>query len=194
VARLREFDTDEAVRVATHTFWHQGYQATSIRDLEEATGLTAGSLYKAFGSKRDLFSHCMKHYMVEQSYVAILLRTFDKPIREALCRLFDAIIDSARDSSPRPNGCLVSNLAAELLTVDSELGDSAVASLVEMQKALRFRLTWARDNGELGSDRDVNALGAYFMVMVQGMLAFSTSTRDLAAMIQARDVALATLD
>jgi AcrR family transcriptional regulator len=31
----------------TLTFWKQGYQATSMRDLEAATGLTAGSLYKA---------------------------------------------------------------------------------------------------------------------------------------------------
>lgn len=36
-------------------FSKQGYHATSIDDLVQSTGLLRGSLYKAFGSKRNLF-------------------------------------------------------------------------------------------------------------------------------------------
>ena len=181
------------MRIASRVFWHQGYQATSIRNIEEATGLTAGSLYKAYGSKRDLFLLCLEQYMKEESYLALLLRMFDKPLEESLRTIFDTIIDSASAHSERPAGCLVTNLVSELLQVDSKLGDDAAAGLAEMKKALQFRLKWAQENGELDKSRDSKALGAYFLVVIQGMLIISTSTKDVASMKLARDVALAVL-
>ena len=54
-------------------------------------------------------------------------------------------------------------------------------------------MKWARENGELAADEDETALGAYLMVLVQGMLMISTSTKDVAALRAARDVALARL-
>lgn len=95
VARPREFDEADAVRIAAETFWRRGYQATSIKELEEATGLTAGSLYKAYGSKRELFTLCLEQYMKDHSYLAILMRTFDKPLKQSLRS------SSIRSSRPR---------------------------------------------------------------------------------------------
>lgn len=43
------------ITIAANTFLRTGYEATSIDDLVEATGVHRGSLYKAFGSKRGLF-------------------------------------------------------------------------------------------------------------------------------------------
>ena len=79
VARPRAFNETDAVRLASRAFWSRGYQATAVRDLEQATGLTAGSLYKAYGSKRELFQLCVEQYMKEDSYLALLLRMFEHP-------------------------------------------------------------------------------------------------------------------
>ncbi len=193
MARPREFNKTDAVRVVTQIFWTRGYQATSIKDLEEATGLTAGSLYKAYGSKRELFLLCLEQYMKEESYLAILLRMFDKPLERSLREIFDTIIESTSMKSDRPAGCLVTNLAAELLNTDIELGQEAAKGLDEMQKALRFRFKWAQEHGDLDKRCDVGALSAYIMMVIQGMLVISTSTKDIAAMKLARDAALATL-
>lgn len=193
MARPREFSEIDAVRLASRTFWSRGYQATSIRDLEQATGLTAGSLYKAYGSKRELFLLCLEQYMKEESYLSLLMRLFDKTLKESLERIFDLIIDSARESSVRPAGCLVTNLVAELLNVDSELGEGAAAGLAEMQKALRIRVKWAQESGEIEKETDSSALGSFLMVVIQGMLVISTSTRDLAAMHAARDIAISAI-
>ena len=43
------------LNAAVECFWSRGYQATSIRDLVDTTGLTGASLYNAFGDKRALF-------------------------------------------------------------------------------------------------------------------------------------------
>lgn len=190
MARPREFNESDALGTAIHAFWKNGYQATSIRDLETATGLTTGSLYKAYGSKRNLFAHCVKKYMDEQSYLAILKSKSALPLRDALREVLDVAIESARPDARRLPGCLVSNLAAELATVDSELGNSAAMQLQNMQKAIELRIEKARDNSELEPGTDAPRLAAYIMVLLQGMLAISKSTKDIESMRSARDMAL----
>ena len=51
MARPREFDETEVVDLARNAFWSHGVAATSITALSEATGLSVGSIYKAFKSK-----------------------------------------------------------------------------------------------------------------------------------------------
>ena len=55
MARPREFEVGEVLSKAREIFATQGYNGTSIDDLVRATGLMRGSIYKAFGSKRNLF-------------------------------------------------------------------------------------------------------------------------------------------
>lgn len=55
MARPRAFDERVVLSQARTLFANQGYNGTSIDDLVKATGLLRGSLYKAFGSKRNLF-------------------------------------------------------------------------------------------------------------------------------------------
>lgn len=55
MARPREFDQALVMAKARTLFASQGYNGTSIDDLVKATGLLRGSLYKAFGSKRNIF-------------------------------------------------------------------------------------------------------------------------------------------
>lgn len=55
MARPRKFEVDEVLSSARAVFATQGYNGTSIDELIRATGLMRGSIYKAFGSKRNLF-------------------------------------------------------------------------------------------------------------------------------------------
>jgi TetR/AcrR family transcriptional repressor of nem operon len=56
MGRPREFDEEKVLALARTLFAAQGYNGTSIDDLVKTTGLLRGSLYKAFGSKRNLFA------------------------------------------------------------------------------------------------------------------------------------------
>jgi TetR/AcrR family transcriptional regulator, transcriptional repressor for nem operon len=55
MGRPREFDQATVIGRSKALFALQGYHATSLDDLVKATGLLRGSIYKAFGSKRNLF-------------------------------------------------------------------------------------------------------------------------------------------
>ena len=65
MARPRSFDTATAVRAARQVFWTRVSEATSLPDLEAATGLRRSSLYQAFGSKRGLFDAAVASYLDE---------------------------------------------------------------------------------------------------------------------------------
>jgi TetR/AcrR family transcriptional repressor of nem operon len=55
MGRPREFDEAKVIGSSRELFASQGYHGTSLDDLVKATGLLRGSIYKAFGSKRNLF-------------------------------------------------------------------------------------------------------------------------------------------
>ena len=52
MARPREFDEAEVIRLAADVFWQKGYQDAALPDLLAGMKLTRGSLYKAFGEKK----------------------------------------------------------------------------------------------------------------------------------------------
>jgi TetR/AcrR family transcriptional repressor of nem operon len=64
MARPRNFDEDEVIVKVADVFGRLGYNAASIDDLLAATGLQRGSLYKAFGSKRNLFEKVLERALL----------------------------------------------------------------------------------------------------------------------------------
>ncbi len=63
MARPREFDEETVLEAAVQCFWSRGFEATSVRNLIEKTGLTSASLYNAFGDKRALYQKALDHYV-----------------------------------------------------------------------------------------------------------------------------------
>lgn len=55
MARPRAFDETSAIRSAGELFARHGYEGTSIDDLVRHLGMHRGSIYRAFGSKHELF-------------------------------------------------------------------------------------------------------------------------------------------
>src|SRR6516165_10911793 len=86
--RPREFDTDAAIESAMDVFWSSRYYATSLPELLEATNLSRGSLYAAFGDKRGFF-----------------LRALDRYIADSLTRL-DTELDPRKDALEGLRACL----------------------------------------------------------------------------------------
>ena len=96
MARPREFDEERALRGAMHLFWKKGFDAASIPDLLNATGLSRSSLYHTFGYKQSLFDSAIRLYLRENTARGIgALRDADT-LKSGLTRFFGAQIDSCR--------------------------------------------------------------------------------------------------
>lgn len=61
--RPRKFDVDKAIAQAMDLFQQRGYDGVGIAELSKKIGITAPSLYSAFGSKRKLFERVLERYV-----------------------------------------------------------------------------------------------------------------------------------
>ncbi|SAL09726.1 TetR family transcriptional regulator [Caballeronia peredens] len=119
MARPREFDEEAALDAAMAQFWSHGYEATSVRDLATAMGITSASLYNAFGDKRALYERAFERY-VDRGF-RDRVRRFEHvmPPRDAIAAFFEEIIQLAM-SDPHRKGCLIVNSAMELAPHDRQ--------------------------------------------------------------------------
>jgi len=116
MARPREFDEGAVLDAAVLCFWKQGYEATSVRDLVAQTGITAASLYNAFGDKRALYQKALDHY-VEASVAERIRRCEALPPRHAIEAFFEDIVKRSLNDRDR-KGCMLVNAALDVAPHD----------------------------------------------------------------------------
>jgi TetR/AcrR family transcriptional repressor of nem operon len=75
--RPRGFDVLEVVEAAKELFWENGYEGSTLADLERATGLNRSSLYQAFGTKEALFVAALDSYI--DGFIAPRLAAMHRP-------------------------------------------------------------------------------------------------------------------
>jgi len=63
--RPRQFEHGEVVERAMDAFWSNGYNGTSLPALLDATKMSRGSLYGAFGDKHGLFLLALDRYIAD---------------------------------------------------------------------------------------------------------------------------------
>jgi TetR/AcrR family transcriptional repressor of nem operon len=116
MARPREFDEGAVLDAAALCFWKQGYEATSVRDLVAHTGITAASLYNAFGDKRALYQRALDHY-VEASIADRIRRCEVLPPLQAIEKFFADIVQRSLNDRDR-KGCMLVNAALDVAPHD----------------------------------------------------------------------------
>lgn len=166
--RPREFDEEKALDQALQLFWRQGYEGTSIANLLKAIGITAPSLYAAFGSKEALYRRVLEHYL------AGLGRTLADALREeadtyaAVKRfLFESAQKFAGPNNPR--GCLISCAVPTCAPENRAVADIVASKRISSVHALRGRFQQAVRNGELPRDTDTERLARFYGAVIQGM-------------------------
>ena len=148
MVRTREFDTEKAIEAIAQRFWADGYEATGITDLVEATGVGRASLYGAFGSKREMLSLAIDWYMTKR------LERMVSAVEEGGLDATIAFLKSftfARANIPEQAamGCMVVNMTAELAMTDPEMPELAGVYRERLRRAFATALTSAERDGEI---------------------------------------------
>ncbi|QDT10796.1 TetR/AcrR family transcriptional regulator [Planctomycetes bacterium K23_9] len=127
----KSFDESDVIERTMEVFWLKGYSATSISDITEATGIKRGSLYNAFGGKRDLFVRSLLKYGGERRTKKLrMLETVDDP-REAITMFFDSLVKASLNDRDK-KGCFLFNTAVEYPSHDDETKRIVTAGLKEV--------------------------------------------------------------
>lgn len=111
MARNIEFDEGLAVSRAMDLFWKNGYTGTSMRDLCDAMGVNASSIYNTIGDKHELFIRCIRYYTESRMEGA---RKLLKPISSPLKAIEKFINMSAHVITNEPHSCLAIKTTFEM--------------------------------------------------------------------------------
>ncbi|MFD0278175.1 TetR/AcrR family transcriptional regulator [Kitasatospora sp. NPDC127111] len=192
MARPRTFDADVVVERAMQAFWTLGYANTSPAALAEATGVAKGSLYNAFGSKRELFEQALKRYdRLGAEFTAELLA---RPGTTRAClRAF--LRDSVKSDLDHPvrRGCLAVNTAVELASHDPEIARAVRRAVERTMAELESRIAQGVLDGDVRAGLDPRATAEYLMNTLAGLRVMAR-TYDEATLLRIADTALAVLD
>ena len=193
VGRPREFDIDEAVEAAMQVFWSRGYNGTSLPDLIDGTGLSRGSLYKAFGDKRALFLLALDRYTsAAANRLSATLQESGSAkvaIRKALLRYAQLSIGMAGQ-----RGCLLLATATEMVPHDAEIAHRASRMFADIQHSFADAIQRGKDAGEITRKVDSATLAQLLLCLVQGMRAVGKTGMTKAEVTAVIDCAMQLLD
>ncbi|WP_344241506.1 TetR/AcrR family transcriptional regulator [Actinocorallia libanotica] len=181
MARPRSFDEKQVLNAVRDRFWDAGYAGTSLEDLMRISGLGKGSLYAAFGDKRQLFLRALRSY-TDESHGHLRKALTETPrALDALRMLLKAPIDDPTDADTR-RGCLMANSTCELGNADPEVLDHAHRTYETSTALIGDCVARAQREGDLPAGEDPIALARALLAAQQGLVFMSRTGLDAAAL------------
>ena len=166
--RPRKFDEDAVFEKLTNLFWEKGYEATSMQDMLEATGLKKSSLYNLFGSKRDLYHQVLDRYIATRMEgFDLMAAQFERPGMGALHGFLDEVFVFGRA------GCMAVNTTTELGDTDPAIPSRAK----EYRDRIRACLTKVLNAVTTSENLDTAMVPARTEMLLGFMLGYAIAAR-----------------
>lgn len=111
--KVKQFNKEKVLEVASAIFHQKGYNGTSIDEILKATGLSRSSLYDSFKDKHTLYLQALEFYKTAEKngYDTVDQKKLNG--LEKIEYLFKEVVNHLVNH-PDDNGCLMVNAAAEM--------------------------------------------------------------------------------
>ncbi|WP_045013856.1 TetR/AcrR family transcriptional regulator [Bradyrhizobium sp. LTSP849] len=152
--RPRAYEPEIALGKALDLFRKQGFAATSLDDLSEATGMNRPSLYGAFGDKRELYIKSYQRYREDARASMVAIFREEMPVRERLVRIYASALNIYLSGETGPRGCFTVVTAASEAVGDPDIRAMVLEGLSELDKAFASCFRRAKEKGELPESAD----------------------------------------
>jgi AcrR family transcriptional regulator len=167
--RPREFDRQEALQRAMELFWAQGYEGTTLANLQKAMGdITAPSFYAAFGSKEAIFREAVELYKQTQGAPVGKALADGPTARDSIEGMLWAAVESVCGQG-KPHGCLMVLSAINCMPANKGIEDFMREQRSLREKFIRQRLRRGISEGDVPAATDINALVSFYTSIVDGM-------------------------
>jgi TetR/AcrR family transcriptional regulator, transcriptional repressor for nem operon len=190
--RPLEFNPDAALNSAMRVFWNKGFEATSVVDLMQATGLSKSSLYGAFGDKRELFLTAYDAYRRDRAR-EMELTLKQGTAREAIEVFFCKVINDAT-AVEFSNGCMSTNQAVELAPHDPQVRNRVETDFQLIEDALARCIERGQKEESIKSKVEARKLARLFVVAFPGLQVMVRAGAAKPRLADALELLFATLD
>ncbi|MFB9076318.1 TetR/AcrR family transcriptional regulator [Flavobacterium procerum] len=155
------------IKNAQEVFWQKGYSATSLSDLQKATGAGAGSFYNTFkGGKKEVFRKAIDERRLAFDAFKKELNNYDAPL-ELIKDFFRSIAEA--DTNEHKKGCIIANTVVEMTYIDEDLEANAVQILKEVEQMFTEVIRAEQIKGNLKSKTSPEILGKYLITFWCGL-------------------------
>ncbi|TNF86516.1 MAG: TetR/AcrR family transcriptional regulator [Gammaproteobacteria bacterium] len=161
MARPREFNEEQVIENLMKVFWDKGYEATTMSDLVNASGLLKGSLYGAFGDKHALYMAALRHYDRTRIQAGIDMLNGEGTARQKIARLFDNVIESTKRGL-FAGGCLLCNASLEMAATDRDIKNEVKTTIRRLKVAIMEALQPQVENEDQAASLAAFIVSAYF--------------------------------
>ena len=189
LGRPLSFDRAAALRAAMLTFWRHGYETSSVADLTAAMGVTAPSLYTAFGDKKQLFLEAVRLYAGDPDVMAQAIRA--APSAHAAARDLMTTAATAYTGEDTPRGCLLASATASGSSASADVQQAVADIRRGIQQCLDARIRRDMADGALPATTDPAALSGLVMAVIQGLSVLARDGATRAALLATVQAALA---
>lgn len=192
--RPREFDMDAVLDAALVVFSERGYQGAAISDLTEATKLTAGSIYKAFGDKRGLFLAAFNRYWSVRNSMIMQRIAHLATGREKIRAVLAHYAEHSHGAEGK-RGCLVVGGANDLALLDVDAAQRVAEAFAANLQRLKQQIIAAQADGSVRADLDADIIARSLLCLTMGMRVVGKTGQTTEADMQAvADTAMKMLD
>ena len=193
MARPRAFEETTALDAAIGCFWRRGYEATSVRDLAAAMGISGTSLYNTFEDKHALFVRALERYMDSAARERIARLERSLPPKAAIHKFIGDVVDRSVDDPDR-RGCFLINSALEVAPHDPKLGAEIAARLGEIEQFFRRTIVAGQADGTIARARDPSDMARLLLGILLGIRVLARTNPDRALLEGMARPALALLE
>lgn len=167
MARLREFDVDEALNGVMGVFWRNGFEGASMQAIEAATRLNKQSLYRVFPDKRAMYLAALARYEQEEMANTQAVLMGEGSAKQRFRIIFDGLVALAAKGDR--SGCFLCNAATDQAQLDAPTQEFVAGAMRRVEKLFRTALSASepyRSNEALRNARAASLLAVYFGVRV----------------------------
>ncbi|MGO1597185.1 MAG: TetR/AcrR family transcriptional regulator [Sphingobacteriaceae bacterium] len=161
------YEDSQLIKKAQEVFWRKGYNATSLSDLQKATGAGAGSFYNTFkGGKKEVFRKAIEERRLELNSFKEKISKSETPL-ETIKDFFRSI--ATANETDHLKGCIIANTVIEMAFNDENLEAFTVQILKDVEEMFTQVIAKEQQKGNLQTLISPDILGKYLITLWCGL-------------------------
>lgn len=175
----RKVDREQIIEKGLELMYLEGYEATGIKEIADASGILKGSFYNYFDSKEEFAKVLIETY-AEQNYCfteEVLTDSCQSPLSR-LKTLFERIWKQISQKYGYSKGCFLGNCSQEIGDSNPVLSAVVNQSMTRIKKLYTDCIQEAQDLGEIDKTQDPAMLAEFIMNSWQGVLLRAKSAKN----------------
>ncbi|MBL4605504.1 MAG: TetR/AcrR family transcriptional regulator [Flavobacteriaceae bacterium] len=160
--KVETFNRNVVLEKVINLFHEKSYNATTMQDLVDATGLNRSSIYNSFGSKMEIYQESLRLYRAfANKMIQKVLINSESPL-DAIRKIFSAPKD------PRNKGCLISNCTTEMANQNQKINSFLINNMESMQELFETLIAKGQKEGNINTEKTAKEYALYLFAALQG--------------------------